>query len=91
MSKLRQTESGLIVPVEEEDPTKRPPKRIELFSITTLYTAEAEKFIHAILKGGGSYIGCLLVDRYNYWGEINGKHYLHLYHAEEEISIERWT
>ncbi len=83
--------SKLIIPVEyPKEPPEKEPKRISVYYITTTYDDEAEKFIRAINKGGGRYIGCLVVDYYNYWGEINGKQYLHLHHAEEEIGIERW-
>ena len=69
----------------------RPPKKISVYHITTTYASEAEKFIKAIHKEGGSYIGCLVVDYYNYWGDIMGEQYLHLYQAEKEIGIEQWT
>ena len=86
--------SSLIIPVEfpkDKKPIDRPPKKISVYHITTTYAAEAEKFVRAINKGGGKYIACLYVDYHNYWGEVLGKHYLHLYHAEKEIGIEQWT
>ena len=91
MSKFKQTESGLIIPVEEEDPTKRPLKNIQIFSITTGYSREICKFITAIEKQGGIVCGALVIDRHNCWGDKMGYNFAVIYQAEEEISIEQWT
>ena len=91
MSKLSQTDSGLFVVKEEEDPFKRPPKSIKIWNITTGYNREVSKFITAIEQQGGIICGVLLVDRYNHWGDEMGHEYAVIYQAEKELSIEQWT
>ena len=68
----------------------KPAKSIKIWTITTTYVKEISKFISAIHKGEGVYCGCLVIDRYNYWGERNGEQYAIIYQAEEELAIEQW-
>ena len=91
MSKLSQTESGLLIVEEEKDPRDRPRKTISIYHLTTTYGNEVEKFTKAINKGGGKFIACLVVGYYNAWGDKMGKQYAVFYQAEKELSIEQWT
>ena len=82
---------NLIVPVEyPKDQKDRPRKTINIYHITTTYSAEIEKFMSAIRKGGGIFFACLVVDYYNFWGDKMGKQYAVFYQAEKELSIEQW-
>ena len=90
MSKLSQTDSGLFVVKEEEDPRDRPRKTISIYHITTTYGAEVEKFIRAIRENGGKFLACIKVGGYNVWGDYMGERYGVFYEAEEELAIEQW-